>query len=754
MLPTQNPPFLNRFVGHEDDLAEITRLLAPSSAAVPAPAGAHPAVRLLTLIGPGGIGKSRLAIEAVTRLAAHYREGARCVPLATVDDPDLAVTAIARVTGADLSPGRSARDDLCASLHDKHLLLLLDNFDQVISAAPLIADLLAAAPHLTFLVTSREPLRIPGEQEFPVPPLALPDPHNLPPVERLLGFSAIALFVQCAQAVRPDFLLTSDSAPAAIRVCRGLDGLPLAIELAAARVKTLSVEQIAARLPDCLDLLTQGSRTALPRHRTLRAAIDWSHDLLTEPERNLFRRLAVFPAGFTLAGALEVGAGDEESPSALLDRLAVLVDKSLVMAAPAQPEARYRILEPIRRFALDKLAVAGEAEAVQRRHLNFLLSGAEAARQALSGTNQEAGLAWFDTERANLRSALAWCLANSEAEAGLRLATALEPYWKLRGDARESSAWFSKLLAVGHDVPALARTNGRDQTPDLNSSETDHPRSATADPIPAYGDKPGVSSEIADTRFISIDAAAEPQLTIFALGTEHVHLGNQVLTIADWTYAKAREMLCYLVCSPSRTKEQIGLALWPDASKTQLHNNFRVTLHHLRRALGRHAWILFEDGAYRFNRALPHWIDFEIFEAHVVAAKKSLDADQAIADLEAAVGIYRGDFLESLTGDWPMLHREELRRLCQGALLLLGRLLFADARYAEAVEVYRRALAQDSYLETAHRGVMRCLARLGERSQALRHYDELVTLLKDEMGSPPAHETVALAERLRHDDEI
>ena len=184
---TELPLFLNSFVGHEDDLAEITRLLAPSSSAAPAPDGALPAVRLLTLIGPGGIGKSRLAIEAATRLAAHYREGARCVPLATVDDPDLVATAIARVTGTDLSPGRSARDDLCASLQDKHLLLLLDNFDQVISAAPLIADLLAAAPHLTFLVTSREPLRIPGEQELPVPPLALPDPHNLPPVEETVG---------------------------------------------------------------------------------------------------------------------------------------------------------------------------------------------------------------------------------------------------------------------------------------------------------------------------------------------------------------------------------------------------------------------------------------------------------------------------------------------------------------------------------------------------------------------------------------
>jgi predicted ATPase/DNA-binding SARP family transcriptional activator len=720
MLPIQLPPSLNGFVGHEDDLVEIARLLTPASptaSAVP-----RPAVRLLTLMGPGGIGKSRLAIEAARNLASHYRDGVRYIPLAAVDDPDLAAVAIARAIGASLSPARSAGDALCAFLQDKHLLLLLDDFDPVVSAAPLIADLLAAAPSVTCLVTSREPLHIPGEQEFPVPPLTVPDPRNLPPIAGLLNFSAIALFVQRAQAVRPDFILTDNSAPAADRVCRGLDGLPLAIELAAARAKTLSVEQIAARLSDCFDLLTQGSRTALPRHQTLRAAIGWSYDLLAETERNLFRRLAVFAGGFTLAGALAVGACDGEAPSVLLDRLTVLVDKSMIMAVPSQAEARYRILETIRRYAIVKLSEAGETPAVQRRHLEFLLARAEDAGKGLSGTDQEANLAWFDTERANLLSALNWCLATSEVEGGRRLIKALEPYWERRG-APKSSAWLSKLQSLN-------------------------------DGISTAGDQIGSIGVTPDTRFAQVDAATEPRLTIFAFGAERVHLGDEALPIADWTYTKAREMLFYLLSSPPRTKEQIGLALWPDASDTQLHNNFRVTLHHLRRALGQHQWILFENGGYRFNRSLPHWIDVEAFETHVVAAKNSLDADQAIADLEAAIGIYRGDFLENLNSDWPMLRREELRRLHLGALLLLGRLLFAGERYPEAIEIYRRALAQDNFLETAHRGVMRGLARLGERSQALRHFDALVTLLNVEMGSPPARETVALAERLRHDDQI
>ena len=354
---------------------------------------------------------------------------------------------------------------------------------------------------------------------------------------------------------------------------------PLIAELlAAARVKTLSVGQIAAHLSDCLDLLTQGSRTALPRHRTLRAAIGWSYDLLVETERDLFRRLAVFAGDFTLAGALAVGACDGEASSVLLGRLAALVDKSMIMALPAHAEVRYRILATTRRYALFKLAEAGETAAVQRRHVEFLLSHADEARKGLPGANQEASLAWFDAERADLLSALTWCLANAEIEAGRRLRRALEPYWELRGDARESSVRLSKLLAINPGIPTAG---------------------SEIDAIPVTP----------DARFVHGEAAAEPRLTLFAFDAEHVCLGDRVLTIADWTYTKAREMLFYLLCSRPQTKEKIGLALWPDASEAQLHNNSRVTLHHLRWSLGRHEWIFFEDGSYRFNRSPAHWVD-------------------------------------------------------------------------------------------------------------------------------------------------
>lgn len=221
----------------------------------------------------------------------------------------------------------------------------------------------------------------------------------------------------------------------------------------------------------------------------------------------------------------------------------------------------------------------------------------------------------------------------------------------------------------------------------------------------------------------------------------------------DWTYGKARELLFYLVCHPSRSKGQIGLALWPDASDTQLRDSFRVVLHHLRQALGPSEWIRFMDGSYDFNRSLPCWIDYEAFESLVAAARSALDFDQAIEYLQQAILLYHEDFLADLAADWPLLRREQLRRLYHEALLLLGKLLFAAARYAEAELIYRRALADDNYLEAAHRGTMRCLAYLGEQGQALRHYDALVVLLAQEIRSRPARETTALAERLRRGEE-
>jgi len=221
----------------------------------------------------------------------------------------------------------------------------------------------------------------------------------------------------------------------------------------------------------------------------------------------------------------------------------------------------------------------------------------------------------------------------------------------------------------------------------------------------------------------------------------------------DWTYGKARELLFYLVCHPARSKEQIGLALWPDASGTQLRDSFRVVLYHLRQALGPSEWIRFRDCSYEFNRSLPCWIDCEAFESLVAAAKSALDSDQAIEYLQQAILLYREDFLADLAADWPLLRREQLRRLYHGALLLLGKLLFAAARYPEAELIYRRALADDNYLEAAHRGAMRCLAYMGEQGQALRHYDALVVLLAQELRSRPARETTELAERLRRGEE-
>ncbi len=706
------PPSLNSFVGHADDLAEITRLFTPLPHGAAPLNGAHDRVRLVTLTGPAGIGKSRLGSQATGDLEKHYRDGGRVIPLAAVQDPALLITAIAEGLGVVPSPRHPPADSVASFLRDKQMLLLLDDFDPVIAAAPLVVELLAAAPNLTLLVTSREPLHLPGEQEYLVPPLDLPPLHPLPPLETLNQYAGIALFVQRARSVQPGFALTDDNASAVALICYGLDGLPLAIELAAARIKTLPVTQIADRLCDCLDLLTQGSRTAQPRHHTLRTALDWSFDLLTGPEQALLRRLSVFAGGFSLAGAEAVGAGGPVQGSAILDLVAALVDKSLVAVLPSSNEGRYRLLKTIRSYAQDELAAAGEAAATERRHFDFYDRMVQQGEAQLSAPGQEVWLARLKLEHHNLEVALRWCRENGEHQAEQRLTAALEAFGR------------------------LAPVDSRQQP----SPQGAIPRDAASRAANIFGPSPA-------------GAPGEPQLTIFTLGAGQVFRDGRALTMNDWTYGKARELLFYLVCHPSRSKEQIGLALWPDVSDAQLRNNFRVVLYHLRQALGRAEWIHFKDGSYGFNRSLPCWIDCQAFESRVAAARAALDADQAILDLQEAIALYREEFLTDLAVDWPVLHREELRRLYQGALLLLGKLLLAADRYAEAEPIYQRALDQDSYLEAAHRGMMRCLVHLGERGQALRHYDALVTLLAQDLGSQPARETVALGARLRRGEE-
>lgn len=407
------------FVGRDRELAEVTRLLGTA--------------RLVTLVGAGGIGKTRLAMHVAADVVDAYPDGVWFVDLAPLSDPALVPQAVASVLGVKEEPGAAIVDALVKYVKDKRILLVLDNCEHVLRAcAEITGQLLRAGAQLEILAASREQMRVAGETSYHVPALAVPDPHGKATPDALAQYESTRLFVDRATAALPAFRATAENAPAIADICRRLDGIPLAIELAAARVSALPVEKIAARLSDRFRLLTGGDQTALPRQQTLRALIDWSHDLLGEAERVMLRRLSVFAGGWTLEAAEAICAGDGIDASDVLDLLSHLVDKSMV--AMDADGLRYRLLETMREYAQAKLESSGEAGAVRARHLGHFLALAESARLELNGPKQAEWLARLDLERENLLAAHAWAgRAPDGAEPGLRLAFALGSYWFTRG---------------------------------------------------------------------------------------------------------------------------------------------------------------------------------------------------------------------------------------------------------------------------------------------------------------------------------
>jgi len=419
----------HRLIGRETVLREIAGLLERS--------------RLTMLVGPGGIGKTRLALEASSRAADGYADGVAVVELAALVDSGLVATEIARVLGVR----ESSMEALVAYLRGKELLLVLDNFEQVAAAAPLLDEILEGAPAVSLLVTSRVPLHLSTESCYPVPPLQLPDPAMLPPLEALVATEAVALFVERARGSRPEFELLEENAGPVAQLCVRLDGLPLALELAGARANLLSPNAILSRLGHRLDLL-KATDTAVPeRHRTLRAAIEWSYDLLGPDEQALFSSLAVFSGGFSADGAEAVAGVD------VLDGLAALVDSSLVRSErPIGDEPRLGMLETIREYALERLAEREDERELRRRHAVFYCELAEQAEPALRGPEQVVWLRRLDAERENLRAALGWAAESGEAEVGLRTAAALWRYWQVRGGVGEGRAHVERLLAADGPV--------------------------------------------------------------------------------------------------------------------------------------------------------------------------------------------------------------------------------------------------------------------------------------------------------------
>ncbi len=465
-LPNNLPRQLTSFVGREREMADIRRLLSTTC--------------LLTLTGASGSGKTRLALQVSADLLEEFPDGVWWVELAALSDPALVPQTVASTLSVREQSGRPMTETLLDHFRPKKILIVLDNCEHLLSTcAQLAGSLLRSCPHLKILATSREGLSITGETLYPIPSLSLPDLQRLPPVEHLTRYESVRLFIERTMAVLPAFTMTSRNAQAVVQVCQRLDGIPLAIELAAARTKVLPVEQIAARLDDRFRFLTGGSRTALPRHQTLRAAMDWGYDLLSEQERGLLRRLSVFAGGWTLEDAEAVCVGEGVEATDVLNLLTHLVDKSLVVAEERDGTGRYRLLETVRQYSRDRLLESREAAEVRRQHRDWYLAMAERAEPELQGPQQRVWLDRLETEHDNLRAALEWSSTEDEGtDAGLRLAGALRRFWLMHGHWSEGRGWLERALARGSAAPSSALLKALHGVTMFVRSQGDHARGA------------------------------------------------------------------------------------------------------------------------------------------------------------------------------------------------------------------------------------------------------------------------------------
>ncbi len=443
--PNNLPVQLTSFIGRTSEIGAVTQILESA--------------RLVTITGTGGAGKTRLSLQVAGEILDRFPDGVWLVELASLFEPALVANQLASTLGIREETGRSLVETAIAALRTKQTLIILDNCEQLVDACAALAErLLRSCAGLRILATSREALGVPGEAAWRIPSLAAPDPAQLPPLEMLRRVETVRLFLDRAALARSGFALTSANAQAIAQICRRLDGIPLAIELAAARVRSLDPQQISERLDDRFSLLTEGARTTVARHRTLRAAIDWSYDLLPESERLLLCRLSVFAGGFSLDAAEEACGSTDEGRAEALGLLTRLVDKSLIIADDVGGETRYRMLDSVRRYAEEHLRDAGEEEATRRRHLMRFIQLAERAEPELIGPHQASWLDRLDMEHDNFRVALEWTgPRNTDAEAVARLAATLWRFWMMRGHIGEARRWLDRAIegARGRAAPEI-----------------------------------------------------------------------------------------------------------------------------------------------------------------------------------------------------------------------------------------------------------------------------------------------------------
>jgi predicted ATPase/class 3 adenylate cyclase len=593
-IPHNLPVPVTSFIGRETELAEGKRLLAST--------------RLLTLTGPGGTGKTRLALQLAADVLDTFPDGVWIVELAALADPALVPQTVAAVWALREQPGRPLSATLQDYVQPKALLLILDNCEHLLEAcAQLASALLRGCPRLTILTSSREALGVAGETSYRVPSLALPEAHASLPVERIADYEAVRLFVARAQAVRPDLALTASTLGSIAQICRRLDGIPLALELAAARTKVLSVEQLAARIDDRFRLLTGGSRTALPRQQTLRALIDWSYDLLTPAECAALSRLSVFAGGWTLeAGEALLG------PDAL-DLIGHLVDKSLVVVEDSTKSgaAHYRLLETIRQYARDKLLETGQSAAVRDQHLAYFSRLADEAVARLDGPAMLETLDQLDAELDNLRAALSWALEREPAVA-LRVAAGLTSFWQRRGHVPEGRRWLRESWAACDaqpTAPGLAlQAKGYWASGTLAWAHGEHPEARSA------LEKSVAAARAANTPTILVDALGNLAFAAIwqddaAAVTAIIDEGLRVAQLINYRWGLA---LLH------GAQSQAAHRLYGDFALAQSHAESAVRL--LRELGGRSPWLaaifMMELGRVaaeqgRYAEAAAHWTESE-----------------------------------------------------------------------------------------------------------------------------------------------
>ena len=567
-----NLPFqLSSFVGRSKELLDIAGLIASN--------------RLTTLVGPGGMGKTRLSLNIGEQVLRDYAHGVWFVELAPIADALLLPRTVAIALGLSDEPQRPVIDMLSDYLHRKNMLLILDNCEHLVDACAQIADiLLKKCPHLKILATSREALNIVGEAVYQVPSLQVPNMQQL--VEDFRNYESVRLFEERARLAKTDFSLTAENTIPIAQICTRLDGIPLAIELAAARVNLFSIEQIATQLQESLALLTGGSRTALPRHQTLQAAIDWSYDLLLPREQIFFQRLSVFVNGWTLEAAQAVASDEKIKSEAIVDLLAQLIKKSLVHTKEQQGTTRYQMLETIRQYACEKLRASGDSEATQDRHLAYFVRLAERAEPYLRGFEMVMWLDQFESELDNLRAALRWA-QETEVEAQLRLASALLWFWHIRGHRYEGIDW----LEQGLSIEVMERGDG---------SITSSRAMIRGKALNASGELMGESS---------IGKAAErfeESLELFKqLGTPGKHgMAFALNGLARWTDTKTRKAMqeqSLILFRDVGDKFGAAECLMPLAAYARLEGDFARA-----RALGKEQLALYNEIGDRDGVAIAH----------------------------------------------------------------------------------------------------------------------------------------------------